>query len=243
VKILKAVSAAALTVALLVVPTVTEVQAATPGQVTEGPGWKLDPYEVTSIEPVTYTVTFDSVEARTRLMPYFTAQVQEMTRHTPGTRFVVSTTIQPVNWIAPGVIGCHQYRTIVAGLKYRPLGVSGTGWGGNCYSAEHVLTSGVMLLDTEWWYAGWFASDPLLNERYVKNAVLHEFGHSVGLDHPNVDRNGDGVAAPYECIIGDRRVHPVMCSPNGGNRDSLAGMYTSMDAAGLNALVSNYPYR
>jgi hypothetical protein len=243
-KILKAASTAVLAAMMLFGSmSVNAAEAATPGQITSGPGWKLDPMEVTSIAPVTYTVMFDSVEARTRLTPYFTAQATEMNRHTPGTTFVVSSTIQPVNWTTPTTIGCHQDRTIVVALKYRPSSLAGIGWGGNCYNGAHVLTSGVTLLDSEWWYPNWFSTDPVLNERYIKNAVLHEFGHMVGLDHPNIDRTGDGVAGPYECILGDVRVRPVMCAPNGGRLDSGAGTFTSMDAAGLNALVTNYQYR
>lgn len=215
-------------------------QALTSGQVASGPGWTLmNTNYVTSIAPVTYTITFDSVAARTKLKPY----MQAITAHTqtfmPGTTFVVSDTVTPMIDFA-----CQATRTISVSLEYRPLGQPGMGQGNNCYMlSDHSLHSGWMRMDTEWWYPGWFSSNATTNERYIKNAVLHEFGHAIGLSHPNKDLDSDGVVEAYECVLNTNGYRPVLCSPNGGNLNADAGKWTVLEQAGVKMLTTNYQYR
>jgi hypothetical protein len=220
--------------------TVAPAQALTPGQVGSGAGWRLGyPDQVTSIAPVTYTITFDSVAARTRLKPYMQSIAAHTQSFTPGTVFVVSDTITPQ--VYPG---CQATRTISVSLSYQPSGIAGYGWGGACYMlSDHSLHSGVMRLTTEWWYPDWFSSNATTNEQYVKNAVIHEFGHAIGLGHPNKDLDSDGVVEAYECAKNTTGYTPVLCSPNGGNRNSNAGKWTVYDQNGVRMLTTNYQYR
>jgi hypothetical protein len=216
-------------------------EAATPGQVTAGTGWKLiDPAMTTSLAPGTYTVQFDSTAARTRLTPYLKISAARTQAQTPGVKFVVSTTIQK-----RVTTGCQKAGTLVASLEYRPIGKKGFSWGGNCYRlADHSLFSGAMRFDTEWWYPHWFSTTASTNTYRIRNGVTHEFGHAIGLGHPNKDLNHDGKIADYECPLNKDKTRPLMCSPNGGMVTSAgAGNYTPLDIPGLKALVANYQYR
>jgi hypothetical protein len=238
-KIARAAGAAALALSVTTSLAATS-EAATPGQVTKGTGWTLgNPYQVTSIAPVTYTITFDSVAARTRLTPYMKQAAYETQRFTPGVRFVVSTTVRPMN-----KNGCQTSRTISVSLEYRPVGLKGVGWGGNCYVlADHSLHSGLLRIDTEWWYTNWFSANTVTNGQRIKNAVLHEFGHAIGLGHPNTDLDRDGVVESHECVKNTNGWRPVLCAPYGGNFNSDAGKWTVLERSGLYALVRNYQYR
>ena len=220
--------------------TANPAQALTAGQVSSGTGWTLGyPDQVTSIAPVTYTITFDSVAARTKLKPY----MQAITAHTqtlvPGTTFVVSDTVTPMTPFA-----CQTTRTLAVSLEYRPMGQAGMGQGGNCYMlSDHSLHSGWMRMDTEWWYANWFSTNATTNEQKIKNAVIHEFGHAIGLGHPNKDLDADGVVEAYECVKNTDGYRPVLCSPNGGSLNSNAGKWTMLEQAGVRMLTTNYQYR
>lgn len=237
-KIRKMAVGAALAAGMLAVT--APAQALTPGQVASGPGWTLGyPDQVTSIAPVTYTITFDSVAARTRLKPYMQSIAAHTQALTPGTVFVVSDTITPMV-----KFGCQATRTLSVSLEYRPMGQAGMGQGGNCYMlSDHSLHSGWMRMDTEWWYAGWFSTNATTNEQWIKNAVIHEFGHAIGLGHPNKDLDTDGVVEAHECVKNTDGWLPVLCSPNGGSRNSNAGKWTLLDQAGVKMLVTNYQYR
>lgn len=216
-------------------------EAATPGQVTSGSGWKLiSPDSVTSLSPGTYTVQFDSTAARTKLTPYLKLSAANTTKLTPGVKFVVSTTLQK-----RVTTGCQKARTIVASLEYRPLGKKGYSQGGACYSlADHSLWSGYVRIDTEWFYPKWFSTNASTNTYRIRNSTTHEFGHAIGLGHPNKDLNHDGKVADYECPLNKDKSRPLMCSPNGGMVTSTgAGNYTPLDIPGLKALVANYQYR
>ena len=213
-------------------------EAATPGQVIAGTGWELiSADQTTSLAPGTYTVEFDSEAARERLTPYLKLSAANTSAQTAGVRFVVSTTIQ-----RRVETGCQKAGTLVASLEYRPISKSGYSWGGNCFNlGDHSLHSGILRFDTEWWYPGWFSATPTVNEYKIRNAVTHEFGHAIGLDHPNKDLNHDGIVKSYECPKNYNGALPVMCAPLGGRHTATsAGNYTPLDIPGLRALVSNY---
>ena len=216
-------------------------EAATPGQVTAGSGWQLISTEkTTSLSPGTYTIQFDSTAARTKLTPYLKISAANTQAQTAGVKFVVSTTLQK-----RVTTGCQKARTIVVSLEYRPLGKKGYSQGGNCFNtADHSLWSGFMRIDTEWFYPHWFSTNATTNTYRIRNVTTHEFGHAIGLGHPNKDLNHDGKVADYECPLNKDKSRPLMCSPNGGVVTSKgAGNYTPLDIPGLKALVANYQYR
>lgn len=219
----------------------SQAEAATPGQVTKGTGWALiSPDQTTSLAPVTYTIEFDSTAARTKLTPYLKLAAANTQKLTPGTKFVVSTIIQP-----RATTGCQKAGTIVVSLEYRPMMKKGYSWAGNCFRlTDHSLFSGVIRIDTEWFYKSWFSTNATTNTYRIRNSVTHEFGHAIGLGHPNTDRDRDGTVENYECPKNTDGSRPLMCSPNGGRVTSTgAGNYTALDTPGLKALVSNYAKR
>ncbi|WP_326792008.1 hypothetical protein OHA79_09405 [Streptomyces sp. NBC_00841] len=229
------VTTIAATIALVAVSGTSE---AATGTVTSGSGWKLiSPAQTTSLAPGTYTIQFDTTAARTRLTPYLKLSAARTQAQTPGVKFVVSTTIQ-----RRVTTGCQAKRTIVVSLEYRPLGKKGFSQGGNCYNTlDHSLFSGYMRIDTEWFYSKWFSTSATTNTYRIRNSVTHEFGHAIGLGHPNKDLNHDGKISDYECKLNADKSRPLMCSPSGGMVTSAgAGNYTPLDIPGLKALVANY---
>lgn len=239
--IVRAARAAVLAAVAVTTAFTATAEAATPGQVVAGPGWNLiSPEQTTSLAPGTYTIQFDSTAARTRLTPYLKLAAANTTKLTPGVKFVVSTTIQK-----RVTTGCQKAGTLVASLEYRPIVKKGYSWAGNCYRlTDHSLFSGALRFDTEWWYPHWFSTTASTNTYRIRNSVTHEFGHAIGLGHPNKDLNHDGKVADYECPLNTDKSRPLMCSPNGGRVTSTgAGNYTPLDTPGLKALVANYQYR
>jgi hypothetical protein len=238
--IVRAARAAVLAGVAVTTALTATAEAATPGQVTAGTGWKLAPAKTTSLAPGTYTIEFDSTTARTKLTPYLKLAAANLQAQTPGVKFTVTTTIQK-----RVTTGCQKYRTIVASLEYRPAGKAGFSFGGNCYNtADHSLWSGYMRYDTEIFYPSWFSKTASTNTYRIRNNIAHELGHGIGLEHPNKDLNHDGVVKDYECSLNADKTRPLMCSPNGGAVTSKgSGHYTALDIAGLKALVANYRYR
>jgi len=233
----KAALAVAAAIAVTTALTAT-AEAASPGQVVSGTGWDLiDPDMTTSLAPGTYTVEFDSTAARTKLTPYLKLSAASTQASTAGVTFTVSTTIQK-----RVTTGCQKARTIVVSLEYQPIAKKGYSWGGNCYrTTDHSLFSGAIRIDTEWFYANWFSATASTNTYRIRNSVTHEFGHAIGLGHPNRDLNHDGMIKSYECPLNTDGSRPLMCSPNGGRVTSTgSGKYTPLDVPGLKALVSNY---
>lgn len=207
-------------------------------QTLSGPGWRvINPLQTTSLAPTTYRVEFDSTAARTKLTPYLKLSAARTQAQTPGVKFVVSTTIQK-----RVTSGCQKAGTIVVSLEYRPIAKKGYSWGGNCYrTTDHSLFAGVLRIDTEWFYSKWFSTNATTNTYKIRNAVTHEFGHAIGLDHPNRDLDHDGTVESLECPLNKDKTRPVMCAPNGGAVTSAgAGGYTALDTPGLKALTANY---
>lgn len=212
--------------------------AATPGQVTKGTGWQLiNTEQTTSLAPGTYQIQFADAAARTKLTPYVKLAAANTTKLTPGVKFTVTTTLQK-----RVTTGCQTKHTIVVSLEYRPLGKKGFSQGGNCYNTvDHSLWSGYMRIDTEWFTPKWFSTNATTNTYRIRNSTTHEFGHAIGLGHPNKDLNKDGKTADYECPLNKDKTRPLMCSPNGGAVTKAgAGNYTALDIPGVKALVTNY---
>lgn len=214
---------------------------ATTGQVTSGTGWQLvNAAQTTSLAPGTYTIQFDSAAARTKLTPYLKISAAKTQAQTPGVKFVVSTTLQK-----RVTTGCQAKHTIVVSLEYQPLGKKGFGQGNSCYNTtDHSMWSGYIRVDTWWFTPKFFSTNATTNTYRIRNSITHEFGHAIGLGHPNRDLNHDGKVADKECSLNTDRTRPLMCSPNGGAVTKAgAGNYTKLDIAGLKALVSNYAKR
>ena len=236
----RSATVAALTAALLVSGT---AQAVTPGQEAYGaPGWALldEGVNTTSLAPVTYTVKWDSVAARTKLKGYFTQTVGYANGWIDETDFFVSDEVVPAT-----IPGCQPDNTIIVTLEYQPLGKPGVSFGGNCHRvADHTLQSGIIRIDEEWWYPNWFSTSPAVSGWYIRNGITHEFGHAIGLGHPNQDYNLNGTVEDHECVLNPDGTRPVMCAPNGGWMKSYEnGKFTPVDVLGLKALVANYQHR
>jgi hypothetical protein len=132
-------------------------------------------------------------------------------------------------------------------MTYRPTGVKGMSYAWNCYTNrpgqpdDHAAWGGWTWIDSEYWYANWWSTNSTVNSAKIKNAITHEIGHLVGLDHPNTDLDGDGTVESYECVRTTYGYLPVMCSPNGGyDTADGGGDFTSKDTPGLRQLVANY---
>jgi hypothetical protein len=142
---------------------------------------------------------------------------------------------------------CPSKHRIVVHYTYRPLGTKGMSQARPCYNTtDGSAWGGHLLMDSEYWTtSSWFSTNSTLNEAYRKNAVTHELGHILGLDHPNYDRDKDGVVESYECVKNTGGWTPVMCSPNGGVRTSTgAGRFvTEFDLPGLRQMLANYYLR
>ena len=112
-------------------------------------------------------------------------------------------------------------------------------------TADNSAWGGHLRINSEYWAAGWYSTDPAQQEIMRKNVISHELGHIFGLAHPNYDRDGDGAVENYECVKNSAGWTPTLCSPNGGYRTtSSAGRFvTEFDVAGLKQLALNWHLR
>jgi hypothetical protein len=207
-----------------------------------GHGWKaLTSHNIYSLSPEPYTIVFADTEARTRLTPYLTGPANQVTTEV-GVPLTVTTTIDTTP-----ATSCPAKHRIVVHYEYRPLDSAGMSQARPCYNIlDGSAWGGHILMDSEYWTTTtWFSTNTSLNEGYRKNAVTHELGHILGLDHPNTDRDGDGSVEPYECVTTASGTRPLMCSPSGGYLNSVdAGKFTPpFDLPGLKQLLANYTLR
>ncbi|MFG2352564.1 hypothetical protein [Streptomyces sp. NPDC048521] len=215
------------------------------GLVYSGPGWRIATEDgIHSLSPKPYLFTFADSTSRSRLTPYAQAVADQLTAVT-GTTFTVTTTIES----PPSVGSCPAEHHLILGVKYRPAGVEGMSQAWNCYTNRpgsedyHAAWGGWTWIDSEYWSTtAWFSSNSTANTAKVKNAITHEIGHLVGLDHPNTDVDGDGTVEDYECVRTTYGYLPVMCAPGLGGYDTAdgGGDFTSKDTPGLRQLVANY---
>ena len=228
--------------ALLLLALPGRAHAATP--VYSGTGWKIATKDgIHSLSPRAYVFTFTDTASRSRLTPYAQAAATQLTSVT-GTPFTVSTTIET----PPAEGSCPAEHHLILGVKYRPTGVKGMSHAWNCFTNRpgsedyHAAWGGWAWIDSEYWStSSWFSTNSTVNTARIKNAVSHEIGHLIGLDHPNKDLDGDGTVENYECAKTTYGYLPVMCSPNGGyTTASGGGQFTSRDTPGLKQLVANY---
>ncbi|MEU8686605.1 hypothetical protein [Streptomyces sp. NPDC048611] len=208
--------------------------AATPARAakltTQGTGWQLTTrLGVTSLSPGRqYTITFATAALKARYTPYLTAAVSQA--KAAGLKLALGG-VEPVNPAKCGPVGHIQFTEM-----YRPLGRAGYSQGMPCpFPSRGVGTGGIVAINSEYWDGTW----PMPAYK-LRNTLVHEPFHALGLDHPNLDRDKDGKAADYECVAAPSGETPVMCSPNGGYRTATGmGRLTGFDLSGLKALLAN----
>lgn len=183
---------------------------------------------VTSVSPSRqYEVTFASVELKRRYKPHLTAAAAQL--RAAGMKMSVG----GVERADPP--GCPPVGNIHYTEEYRPAGRGGYSLGMPCRHPERgVAAGGVVTMDSEYGDGTWHMAPHRL-----RNTAVHEMLHALGLDHPNLDLDGDGAASPYECPTGAHGTRPVMCSPNGGYANARAGRLTGFDLAAVDALLAN----
>jgi hypothetical protein len=211
-------------------------------QIYSGTGWKIDDesglYSLSG-DGTGYTLQFADAEAQTELGADVKQAAAQLTSVT-GVKFTVSTTLKP----SPENCADQPRHVMTLAVKYRPLdNQKGFSRALQCYnSGDHSAWGGWAFMDSEYWTVpNWFSTDKTVNTSKTKNAITHEIGHMVGLDHPNVDLNGDGEIADFECAPTPKNYLPVMCSPNGGYVAAAdGGNFTSLDVPGLKQLAANW---
>ncbi|WP_070017962.1 hypothetical protein [Streptomyces nanshensis] len=184
---------------------------------------------VTAVSPVRpYTVTFGSAGLKTRYTPYLTAAARQLREAGVRIRIGGGESVAADRCPPRGHIHYTQ--------AYRPVRRGGYSLGLPCTAPpDGVAAGGVVTMDSEYFDGTWDIAPYKL-----RNTFVHELLHTLGLDHPNRDLDGDGTAGPYECVTGPGGVRPVMCSPNGGHRTpESAGRLTRFDLDGVRALLAN----
>lgn len=234
----------ALTAATLPTPTYT------------GLGWKaLISNGIYSLSPDPYEIVFADATARTRLSKYFLLPAAQVTR-TVGVQVTVTTTLDTTP------LGtCPPRHHIIVHYLHQPMGQPGMSQARPCYATGNGSAwGGHLLMDSEYWtIPTWFGPDPAVNEARRKDAVTHELGHILGLDHPNTDVDRDGTVEAGECVTNKAGLRPLLCSPNRGNplaHPTATGSgpvaYSAMEAGrfskdfdlpGLRQLLANYTLR
>lgn len=200
------------------------------GPIFSGTGWRITAqfrtYCLSPSQP--YLITFPSQALKDRYIPFLTAAVNQLKGIGLNIDFG---DIETFDYSVIPPRGHIQY-----GDVYRPLGTAGTSQGLPCYNrADNSVWGGYARIDSEYWDGSWYLTDTVR-----KNLLIHELGHTLGLDHPNSDMNSDGIIDRFE-VVKDAGVSPTMTSPNGGYQDSRAGTYTTYDLNGFKQLLANAP--
>lgn len=199
------------------------------GPVMVGTGWRITTqFRTYCLSPSQqYTITFPTQALKDRYVPYLTTAVSQLV--TAGVHLEIGGIETPdYNTVPPR--GHIQY-----GEAYRPVGTAGYSQGLPCWNTgDNSVWGGYVLIDTEYWDGTWTITTVKL-----KNTLVHELCHTLGLDHCNSDMNNDGVVASYEAVKDTAGVTPLMTSPNGGYQDSRAGQLTPYDLDGIKQLLAN----
>jgi hypothetical protein len=212
------------------------------GPVYSGRGWKiLTSQGIYSLHPDPYEIVWADATARTKLKGYMVKPASQVTTVT-GVQVTVTDTID----LTPADT-CPPRHRIVVHYGHQPMGLKGMSQARPCYAiADGSAWGGHVLMDSEYWTSSsWFSTDPVKNDAYRANAISHELGHVLGLDHPNTDIDADGTVEAYECVTTASGTRPLMCSPNGGYYNATdAGRFTPpFDEPGLKQLITNWYLR
>lgn len=215
--------------AMKLAPAATTQQAAATGITTQGTGWKLtDWLGVYAASPSeTYTITFETEAMRQRYTPYYTEALKQI--NAAGLHITVGG-VEPVD-----INKCGPKNHIQVTERYRPVGTPGWSKGVPCpYQPKGLGIGGLVIYDSEYWDGTWY-----IPQARLRNTIVHEPLHALGLDHPNTDLDKDGVVEPYECVATSYGNKPIMCSPSGGYQTSNAGKLVGYDVNGVKALIAN----
>ncbi|MEU8998208.1 hypothetical protein AB0C95_25855 [Streptomyces caniferus] len=219
-----AVSAAAALTACALTSTPTHAAAFA----TVGTGWRItSQLGVTSISPSkTYTITFATEAMRKRYTPLLAPAVTQI--NAVG----VHLKIGGVEAVNPAKCGPAYHVQITE--MYRPMGKAGFSQGMPCPNPpKGVGIGGIVAYDSEYW------TGYPIKAYTLRNTLVHEPLHALGLDHPN-QRDATGTEIPHGCVATSYGNIPIMCSPNGGYKTITSmGHLTGFDTAGLKALLAN----
>lgn len=222
-KTLAGATAAALTACAL---TATPTHAAT--LTTAGTGWKLtSQLGVTSLSPSRqYTITFATAAMKTRYTPLLAPAVAQV--NAAGVKLAIGG-VEAVDPSKCGPVGHIQITEM-----YRPMGRPGFSQGMPCPNPpKGVGVGGIVAYDSEYW------TGYKIETYKLRNTIVHEPLHALGLDHPN-RRDVTGTEIPYGCVATSYGNTPIMCSPNGGYKTTVnMGKLTGFDVSGIKALLAN----
>jgi hypothetical protein len=200
---------------------------------------------ITSVDSATYTVAFDTQQSHDTLKPYFVKAVTQVNGISASIGSAFKVVVSDTLYTTGNANAAPPYHTIVARLSSTlPTGVSTTGqWIGGSH--------------TDWganinMNAGYWASDSNVPAFEKWNLVTHEFGHALGLTHPN-SHHVNGTDVDQDCRKGtwsayntasygyQKSIVPVMCYGIGGFQNNLnaAGLFTPYDIQGLRFLIVN----
>lgn len=245
----KTVVATAVAAALGILGTTAGTADASTAPVLSGIGWKAESvniggtvYRIDALKPdTTYTITFTDASARTTLDPYALAAAHQLNALSSvagaGIHFAVTTALKPLAEPA-GATGpsvCPPLDTVSLRLQGTELG-EGMSQTYPCVSNGQFTWGGDIWMDPEYWTVpNWFSTSASKNTWITENAVTHEIGHALGLDHP------DTFTVPAN------RAVPVMHGSNGPGQvptngyQSLTngGKFTTYDQVGIAAMVKN----
>jgi hypothetical protein len=205
--------------------------------VTSGTGWEAMPQVDGIYAANPFVINFGSESAKNTLLPY--AQfIEAQLEATTDLEFDIVTSPY-----LDGTPTCAEvpYHTIT--LRYRSNYYGdGSSHGINCITQENTTWGGWAYINSDYWtIPDMFYADDIKNESVRKNVVSHEFGHILGLSHPNpVDSNGEDVWG--NCV--PEALQPLLCIlsngyPGGYLAQANAGKFTSYDLNGLNQLIAN----
>lgn len=201
---------------------------------TSGEGWKLtsgSPFYTTSVSPTkTYTVTYQSDAVKKFYAPQIQRAVDQI-NSTTGLHLEIGG-VEPMD---PDQCG-PDYHIQVMEL-HNPIPAH-PGWsqGLPCPNPPGGMSRGGVVAMNDTYRSG----ESTISPEVLQDTAAHEVLHTLGLDHPNKDLNGDGTVADGECVATSYGNKPIMCSPNGGYHTwSNVGKLTGYDVNGINALLNN----
>jgi hypothetical protein len=195
-----------------------------------GPGWKAATQAgIKAISPdVGYTITFQTQTAKDHWAAALERSVAQY--QTLG----VHLTIGGVEPLSLSV--CPPIGRVLITEAHDPA-KPGYSQGIPCADANGVAKGGMVRMDTSY-------NDGThpLNVPTYNNVIAHEVTHAMGLDHSNSDVNGDGTVSDNETVKNTDNTPPLMRGPSVGGYQLAAnyGKLTTMDRAGITALVDNY---
>jgi hypothetical protein len=200
---------------------------------------------IASVDASTYTVVFDTQASHDTLKPYFVKAVTQVNGISASIGSTFKVVVSDTLYTTGSASTAPPYHTIVARLSTTlPTGISTTGpyW----YGSKINYGSNINM------NAGYWASDSNIPAFEKWNLVTHEFGHALGLTHPN-SHHVNGTDVDQDCRKGtwsayntasygyQKSVVPVMCYGIGGfqNNINAAGIFTPYDVQGIRFLITN----